>query len=97
MNCRAQFITDAADTLNSLADAAASGDLKSFREHLHALRSAAANVGARGIYEMCLGWRHIAPDDFAVRGEMHLQRLHEEFQRVRAALRTRISGRNVAA
>jgi two-component system sensor histidine kinase RpfC len=93
----AQFITDAADTLNSLADAAASGDLKSFREHLHALRSAAANVGARGIYEMCLGWRHIAPDDFAVRGEMHLQRLHEEFQRVRSALRTRISGRNVAA
>lgn len=93
----AQFITDGADTLNSLADAAASGDLKSFREHLHALRSAAANVGARGIYEMCLGWRHIAPDDFAVRGEMHLQRLHEEFQRVRAALRTRISGRNVAA
>lgn len=93
----AQFIADAADTLNSLANSAASGDLKSFREHLHALRSAAANVGARGIYEMCLGWRHIAPDDFAVRGEMHLQRLHEEFQRVRAVLRTRISGRNVAA
>ena len=82
-----QFITDAADILDSLADAAASGDLKAFREHLHALRSAAANIGARGIYEMCLGWRHIAPDDFAVSGEMHLQRLHEEFQRVRMALR----------
>lgn len=93
----AQFIADAADTLNSLAEAAASGDLKAFREQLHALRSAAANVGARGIYEMCLGWRHIAPDDFAVRGEMHLQRLHEEFQRVRAALRTRIARRNAAA
>jgi two-component system sensor histidine kinase RpfC len=92
-----QFIKDAADTLNSLAEAAATGDLKAFREQLHALRSAAANVGARGIYEMCLGWRHIAPDDFAVRGEMHLQRLHEEFQRVRAALRTRIERRNVAA
>lgn len=92
-----QFIKDAADTLNSLAEAAGAGDLKAFREQLHALRSAAANVGARGIYEMCLGWRHIAPDDFAVRGETHLQRLHEEFQRVRAALRARIDRRNVAA
>lgn len=92
-----QFIEDGGEILDELAEAASSGDLKAFREQLHALRSAAANIGARGIYEMCLGWRHIAPEDFAIRGEAHLTRLNEEFERVRMALRGRLSGRTAAA
>src|SRR5581483_11852483 len=51
-----QFIADGSEILDALAEAAAAGDLMAFREQLHALRSAAANIGARGIYEMCLGW-----------------------------------------
>ena len=93
----AQFIEDGSEILDVLAEAAASGDLKAFREQLHALRSAAANIGARGIYEMCLGWRHIAPEDFAVRGEAHLKKLNEEFERVRVGLRGRLSGATAAA
>jgi two-component system sensor histidine kinase RpfC len=92
-----QFIQDGGEILDVLAEAAVSGDLGIFREQLHALRSAAANIGARGIYEMCLGWRHIAPEDFAIRGEAHLKRLNEEFDRVRMALRGRISGHTEAA
>ena len=92
-----QFIKDGNEVLDALAEAAASGDLKTFREQLHALRSAAANVGARGIYEMCLGWRHIAPEDFAIRGETHLKKLNEEFERVRMALRGRLSDHTEAA
>jgi two-component system sensor histidine kinase RpfC len=92
-----QFIQDGGEILDVLAEAAVSGDLKAFREQLHALRSAAANIGARGIYEMCLGWRHIAPEDFAIRGEGHLKKLNEEFERVRMALRGRLSGRTEAA
>ena len=92
-----QFIKDGNEVLDALAEAAASGDLKAFREQLHALRSAAANVGARGIYEMCLGWRHIAPEDFAIRGETHLKKLNEEFDRVRMALRGRLSDHTEAA
>ena len=92
-----QFIKDGNEVLDALAEAAASGDLKAFREQLHALRSAAANVGARGIYEMCLGWRHIAPEDFAIRGETHLKKLNEEFERVRMALRGRLSDHTEAA
>ena len=92
-----QFVQDGGEILDILAEAATSGDLKVFREQLHALRSAAANIGARGIYEMCLGWRHIAPEDFAVRGETHLGKLSEEFERVRMALRGRLSGRTEAA
>ena len=92
-----QFIKDGNEVLDALAEAAASGDLKTFREQLHALRSAAANIGARGIYEMCLGWRHIAPEDFAIRGETHLKKLNEEFERVRMALRGRLSDHTEAA
>jgi len=92
-----QFIQDGAEILDVLTEAAASGDLKVFREQLHALRSAAANIGARGIYEMCLGWRHIAPEDLAIRGEAHLKKLSEEFERVRMGLRGRLSGHTVAA
>ena len=87
----------AAKSSTSLPKPPASGDLKVFREQLHALRSAAANIGARGIYEMCLGWRHIAPEDFAIRGEAHLKKLSEEFERVRMALRGRLSDHTAAA
>ncbi len=44
-----QFLDDAADILRQLSDITAAGDTLAFREQLHALRSAAANIGARGI------------------------------------------------
>jgi two-component system sensor histidine kinase RpfC len=93
----AQFLDDAADILRQLADITAAGDTLAFREQLHALRSAAANIGARGIYEMCLAWRQIAPDDLASQGEIYLNGLREEFERVCVALRGRLSKRDVAA
>jgi two-component system sensor histidine kinase RpfC len=93
----AQFLDDAADILRQLSDITAAGDTLAFREQLHALRSAAANIGARGIYEMCLAWRQIAPDDLASQGEIYLNGLREEFERVCVALRGRLSKRDVAA
>lgn len=93
----AQFLDDAADILRQLSDVMASGNLQAFREQLHALRSAAANIGARGIYEMCLAWRQIAPEDLATEGELYLTGLREEFERVYVALQGRLSKRNVAA
>jgi len=93
----AQFLDDAADTLRQLSDITAAGDTLAFREQLHALRSAAANIGARGIYEMCLAWRQIAPDDLASQGEIYLNGLREECERVCVALRGRLSKHDVAA
>ena len=93
----AQFLDDAADILRQLSDITAAGDTLAFREQLHALRSAAANIGARGIYEMCLAWRQVAPEDLASQGEIYLNGLREEFERVCAALRGRLSKRDVAA
>ena len=92
-----QFLDDADEILRQLSDITAAGDTLAFREQLHALRSAAANIGARGIYEMCLAWRQIAPDDLASQGQIYLKGLREEFERVCAALRGRLSKRNVAA
>jgi two-component system sensor histidine kinase RpfC len=93
----AQFLDDAADILRQLSDITAAGDTLAFREQLHALRSAAANIGARGIYEMCLAWRQVAPEDLASQGEIYLNGLREEFERVCVALRGRLSKRDVAA
>jgi two-component system sensor histidine kinase RpfC len=93
----AQFLDDAADILRDLTEITASGNVQAFREQAHALRSAAANIGARGIYEMCLAWRQITPKDLASRGEMHLKGLREEFERVRVVLQGRLSARNFAA
>ena len=93
----AQFLNDAADMLRILTAATASGDVQAFREQLHALRSAAANIGARAIYEMCLDWRQIAPEELASQGEMRLNRLREEFERVHVALQGRLSERDAAA
>jgi two-component system sensor histidine kinase RpfC len=93
----AQFLDDAADILSDLTEVTAAGNVQAFREQVHALRSAAANIGARGLYEMCLGWRQIAPEELASRGEMHLKRLREEFERVGVALQGRLSERDVPA
>src|SRR5207253_3811653 len=81
-----QFIDDAADVLKELKRAVAKGDAQAFREHAHALRSGAANIGARGIYEMCLAWRGIDPAALAGKGPAHVNELEQEFERVRGAL-----------
>lgn len=93
----AQFLDDAADILRSLAEVTTSGNVEAFRDQLHALRSAAANVGARGIYEMCLAWRHITLEELASKGDVYFEKLRDEFAHVRTALQDRLSERNVAA
>jgi two-component system, sensor histidine kinase RpfC len=91
-----QFLDDATIALRELAMIAKSGDAVAFREQMHALRSAAANVGARGIYDLCLGWRQIAAAELVSRGESYLDALRREFERARAALQDRFVGRNAA-
>jgi two-component system, sensor histidine kinase RpfC len=82
----AQFTTDAAALAAELAAAAAAGDAATFRERAHALRSGAANVGAQGIYEMCLAWRTIEAGALAAPDADHVAKLEAELARVRAAL-----------
>jgi two-component system sensor histidine kinase RpfC len=81
-----QFVGDAAGVLRDLAAAARQGDATSFREQAHALRSAAANIGARRIYEVCLSWRQMPTEELAANGARYLEQLKAEFDEVRAAL-----------
>ncbi|MFD1704071.1 response regulator [Methylopila henanensis] len=81
-----EFIGDAAAVLSGLRDAVAQRRAGDFREHAHALRSGAANIGARGMYELCLSYRNLDAQTLAATGAEHVQRLEAEFERVRKTL-----------
>jgi len=83
--CR-QFIDDARGVLRRLAATVQAQDVPGFREQAHALRSAAANIGAQRIFEMCLGWREIDAARLERDGSTYLGTLEREFERVRSAL-----------
>jgi two-component system sensor histidine kinase RpfC len=91
-----QFIQDGAAILRNLGRAMASHDVQAFRALLHALRSASANVGASGVYDMCLEWRVVAQGELADDGYNRLNELRNEFERIRVALNGQISKRSVA-
>ncbi len=80
------FSRDTETLLGDLKQSAVAGDVTAFREQLHAMRSGAANIGARRIYKMCLSWRHIGERELEMRGADYLHKLGGEFDRVREAL-----------
>ncbi len=80
------FSRDTEALLLDLKQSANTGDVTAFREQLHAMRSGAANIGARRIYKMCLSWRHIGERELETRGTDYLHKLGGEFDRVREAL-----------
>ncbi|GLK78432.1 hybrid sensor histidine kinase/response regulator [Methylopila turkensis] len=81
-----EFIGDAAAVLTGLREAVAQRQAGDFREHAHALRSGAANIGARGMYELCLSYRNLDAQTLAASGAEHVRRLEAEFERVRKTL-----------
>lgn len=80
------FVRDTEALLVDLRQSAKSGDVTAFREQLHAMRSGAANIGARRIYKMCLSWRHIGERELEQRSNDYLGKLEAEFNNVRDAL-----------
>jgi len=92
-----EFNDDADVVLRELTIAVTNQDLQAFRDQLHALRSAAANIGARKIYKMCLAWRQIGAREFAAQGKDHLRKLEVEFERVRVELVQYVAGAEARA
>jgi two-component system sensor histidine kinase RpfC len=82
------FLEDADQLVRQIAQAAAERDADTFRDCAHALRSSAAHIGATAIFDLCLGWRRITPDELAEHGASHAARLEAAFEQLRAALRT---------
>jgi two-component system sensor histidine kinase RpfC len=81
-----QFTTDTEDMLGSLKQALANGDASEFDDNLHAMRSAAGNIGAEALYYICLSLKQITREELAAKGEEHLQQLAAEFEQVRKEL-----------
>jgi two-component system sensor histidine kinase RpfC len=81
-------LEDADQLVHQMARAAAERDAATFRDCAHALRSSAAHIGATAIFELCLAWRRITPEDLAEHGASHTTRLESAFEQLRAALRT---------
>ncbi|MBA5777157.1 response regulator [Stappia sp. F7233] len=80
------FLTDATDILNELTHAVENADTARFREHAHALRSAAANIGAREIFKLCSSWQSIGGREMLTHGQRHIDTLSLELDRARSAL-----------
>lgn len=86
-----QFSQDSENLLRQLRTAAAKGDVSSFREALHALRSCAANVGATRVFQFCLTLRSRNDNELRNHGEDGLRPLEEEVQRALANLAAHIA------
>jgi two-component system sensor histidine kinase RpfC len=89
----AQFVDDASEILHDFTEGMASGNATTF-DKLYVLRNASANIGARGIYDMCSALSKVAPKTLAVLSETELARLRGEFGRVCIALQERLTARN---
>jgi two-component system sensor histidine kinase RpfC len=80
------FIADGEQLVDELEAAALERDAATFRDRAHALRGSAAHIGATALFELCLEWRGIGPDDLATEGADYATFLRSEFERLRLAL-----------
>jgi two-component system sensor histidine kinase RpfC len=86
-----QFVNDAVGVLVKLSESVAAQDVEGFRDHAHALRSCAANVGAQAVYKMCLDLRAIEPHELAANGARFVQELEAHFERARTMLAAHVA------
>ncbi|MGK9171255.1 response regulator [Inquilinus limosus] len=80
------FLADIETIARDLRASVQRGDAQQFRANGHALRSAAANIGARGLSDLCQDWQGISGVDLVRHGPAHVSRLAAEMERVRPVL-----------
>ncbi len=83
-----EFAADALGLLDSMAAAGAAGDASRFRAECHALKSSAANVGARAVARLCQSGGAVEPGalaveykDFCLRAKVALNEYTDEIAR----------------
>nr|WP_321454888.1 ATP-binding protein [uncultured Cohaesibacter sp.] len=72
-----QFSEDGILALKRLNRAVEDRDDEEFRNGAHALRSAAANIGARSVFDLCLSWRNMTAAELDQEGVGHMLHLAE--------------------
>ena len=80
------FVEEGNRIMAEIGEAVADNDATRFRDRLHALRSGAANIGARALYEVCLAHRAISAEELAASGSERGMEVESEFRRAEAAL-----------
>lgn len=84
-----EFLDDAEELLEALALAAARQDAVVFRAKAHALASSAANLGARGVTDVCRRAQGVSPAELSTSGATLVARLRAEVNRARKDLPAR--------
>jgi two-component system, sensor histidine kinase RpfC len=79
------FLLDAHVILDDLEAATRALDDTAFRDLVHAMRSSAANVGAVGLFEVCLALRAVDRDQMQARGQEYLDALSQKLESARLA------------
>jgi two-component system sensor histidine kinase RpfC len=80
------YLLDVAQLQREMQEAAAAGDAQAFRDAAHALKSSSAHIGAQGVFECCVGLRHLDDHALLLRASAELQRLEREIGSARQAL-----------
>ena len=80
------YLLDVAQLQREMEQALASGDATAFRDATHALKSSSAHIGAQGVFEACVGLRHVDDHGLLLRAPAELQRLGQEIDNARQAL-----------
>jgi len=80
------FRKDAWRLIEQLKRAAGKGDLREFRELMHALRSGAVNVGGVKLCQALTSLRDISSKDLAANGMAHVEKIEGELSRLDAVL-----------
>ena len=91
------FLADIEILAGDLKQQAQAGDAQQFRSTAHAMRSATANIGARGLSDLCQTWQGIGSTDLTRNAQDHVRRLSAELERVRPILQRRRSAATTSA
>ncbi|MDP2355776.1 MAG: hypothetical protein Q8M31_06905 [Beijerinckiaceae bacterium] len=93
-----QFISEGVVTLFKVAQSIGSLDVSEYAAQVHALRSSAANVGARRLYRLCLDWRELSESQIVESGSARFLQFQREFSAAERMLTERheSAGRDVA-
>lgn len=81
-----EFTADAELLITELRRSAADVDAHQFRNDMHALQSASANIGAKAVHKLCLDWCKVTNAELAMDGIARVQLLADELERAQEAL-----------
>jgi two-component system sensor histidine kinase RpfC len=87
----AQFTSDALGQIDALRQTVQEIDAAGFRDISHSLRSAAANVGARRMFAVCLDWRNATTEEIVEQGDARLALLMTILEDTQVAMDARIA------